>query len=149
MGTYEPLERVVVLEGGRKSASEWRAAMNYSLKCLELGGMWVSWNTFTLRPEVFYVKKTRKEIFTQAWRLCSEQKSFADNPKAKKLQDKEETGHQQPQQQCGQQQKQQQEAATPQPVKKRPRQSEPASCGGNSGAGIRALSPLRKGCRRR
>ena len=66
LGTYEPFERVVILEGGRENMSAWRAAVNYTLKCLRLGGMWVMWNDFTLRPQVLYVKKERISDFKQA-----------------------------------------------------------------------------------
>jgi len=81
IGTYEPLERVVYYEGGHHSASAWKAALNYVAKCLELGGMWVTFNDFTKRPEVMYVKKTKMSSYTEAWGLYSEQKSEAQNPK--------------------------------------------------------------------
>lgn len=72
MGVYEPFDMVVKHEGGRKSAAAWIAAKNYCEKCMELGGMWLNWNTFTQRTEVLYVKKQRRSSFNQIWALYQE-----------------------------------------------------------------------------
>ena len=71
-GTYEPLDMVVQHEGGRHSAQAWEAALNYLQRCMELGGMWISYNDFTKRVEVLYIKRTRRSSFDQKWQLYEE-----------------------------------------------------------------------------
>ena len=71
-GTYEPLEMVVQHEGGRHSAQAWEVALNYLQRCMELGGMWISYNDFTKRVEVLYIKRTRRSSFDQKWQLYEE-----------------------------------------------------------------------------
>lgn len=83
LGTYEPFDMVVKHEGGRKSAAAWRAAVNYCEKCMELGGMWLSWNAFTQRADVLYIKKQRRSSFNQIWGLYQERVAQHDNEEVK------------------------------------------------------------------
>lgn len=79
LGVYEPFDMVVKYEGGRKSPAAWRAAVNYCTKCMELGGMWLSWNAFTQRTDVLYIKKQRRSSFNQVWSLYQERLAEREN----------------------------------------------------------------------
>jgi hypothetical protein len=73
MGTYQPLEMIVKAEGGRHSPTAWRAAYAYAEKAMKLGGQWLSYNEFTNRVDILYVKKTKQNIFNTVWSLYQEQ----------------------------------------------------------------------------
>jgi hypothetical protein len=73
-GQYEPPMRIVVLEGGDKSAHV--AASHYCARALFLtrkgitfhGKPFVSWNDWTKRYEFLYVKKSFQTRFEQCWK---------------------------------------------------------------------------------
>jgi hypothetical protein len=71
-GTYEPLEVIVVHEGGKASKTAWHAAFNYATRCNQLGGEWISFNSFTGRIEYLYVKKQKRSIFNTVWSMYEE-----------------------------------------------------------------------------
>jgi hypothetical protein len=71
-GTYEPLEMIVVHEGGKDSPQAWQAALNYLRVAMTLGGMWMQFNNFTQRVDILYVKKTRRTVFQQKWAMFTE-----------------------------------------------------------------------------
>ena len=79
IGSYEPLERIVKFEGGRHSASAWQAAYNYVSKAMALGGNWLSYNSFTQRVDILYVKKTQRSSFERAWELYNERQTQAED----------------------------------------------------------------------
>ena len=73
-GQYEPPMRIVVLEGGDKSAHV--AASHFCARALFLtrkgitfhGKPFVSWNEWTKRYEFLYIKKSFQTRFEQCWR---------------------------------------------------------------------------------
>jgi hypothetical protein len=71
-GTYEPLEMIVMHEGGKDSPAAWQAALNYLQVCMTLGGMWMQFNHFTKRVDILYIKKTRRSVFQQKWAMYTE-----------------------------------------------------------------------------
>jgi hypothetical protein len=71
-GVYENLENIVIGEGGKDSAAAWRAAIAYATKAMKLGGQWLSYNAFTGRTDILYIKKTRKTRFNRLWSMYEE-----------------------------------------------------------------------------
>ena len=77
-GTWEPFAKIVVEEGGDKSA--FTAAENYCSQCFELHGKgetfhnrpWVLYNDFTKRVEMLYIKKKFRSANRELWRLSKE-----------------------------------------------------------------------------
>eukprot|EP00974_Lingulodinium_polyedra_P134204 11228322-Lingulodinium_polyedra.AAC.2 len=68
-GCYEPLERIIELEGGRQYNEAVRAALRYVMKARAMGGKWVMWNPMTERCDILYIKKTCKKIFSTKWSI--------------------------------------------------------------------------------
>lgn len=79
VGTYQPLEMIAKMEGGTDSTTAWQAALNYAERAMSLGGMWLSWNAFTRRTEILYIKKSRRQVMTTMWSLYQEQSSRSTN----------------------------------------------------------------------
>lgn len=71
VGTYEPFDRIVFLEGDTPAAVD--AAMKYCNKAIKMGGPWVAWNPMTERTDVLYVKKSHTKVFARLWGLYCEQ----------------------------------------------------------------------------
>ena len=69
VGTYEPFDMVLKHEGGRWSPAAWAAAMEYCKTCCALGGRWLSYNYFTKRVDVLYIKKTQRSVHKKCWDL--------------------------------------------------------------------------------
>jgi hypothetical protein len=88
IGTYEPLEMIVKYEGGHQSANAWRAAFAYARKAQLLGGSWLSYNSFTERVDILYVKKTKRTVFNRVWSLYQE--SIQNSDAVEKLEDQTE-----------------------------------------------------------
>ena len=65
-------------EGG--SRESWVAAANYARKCSELGGKWITFNTWTQRVEVLYVRSQYRTAFTNAWQLMTESQQKVPGP---------------------------------------------------------------------
>ena len=71
--TYEPVKRIVDLEGGDDAAAT--VALHYVARCIDLttkgikcrGRPFVLWNSFTLRYEYAYIKKKVRFVFEQSW----------------------------------------------------------------------------------
>ena len=87
-GTWEPFAKIVVEEGGDKSA--FTAAENYCSQCFELHSKgetfhkrpWVLYNDFTKRVEMLYIKKKFRSANRELWRLSKEaSKGVADRDK--------------------------------------------------------------------
>jgi hypothetical protein len=74
-GTYECLENIVIAEGGKDSLAAWRAAIKYARKAMALGGQWLSYNSFTERTDILYVKKRNISRYTKAWSLFETSKT--------------------------------------------------------------------------
>lgn len=72
MGTYEPLERIIWLEGGKEYASSVQAALIYVRKAVAMGGDWIRWNPMTERSDVLYLKKGFETEFLRSWAQYSE-----------------------------------------------------------------------------
>lgn len=62
-GSYEPVERIIELEGGRSSPANLLAARRYAERCTELGGKHVRFNEWTGRVEYLYCKTGVKRSF--------------------------------------------------------------------------------------
>ena len=82
-GTWEPIKRIVDLEGGDSAAL--RASLNYMAKALALhqpgrtwrGRHWVAYNSWTLRYEFLYVKREYRETHSLSWM----EREVQDNPR--------------------------------------------------------------------
>ena len=84
-GCYESLERIIFLEGGRRSPQAVRAAVNYVTKAFAMGGDWINFNSMTGRTDILYIKKKKMSIFTTKWELFEEHRSANVNTLAPKL----------------------------------------------------------------
>ena len=85
-GVYYSVARIQVEEGGGMSGK--RAAINYALRCMSLGGEWCTFCDFTSQVKLLYCVKGKDEYFQQCWSLqrswSSPDRSIRDtaNPKA-------------------------------------------------------------------
>ena len=87
-GTYEPFSIIVQREGG--DAPALTASRNYVFECVRLarsqktcnGRPWLSWNQFTKRVDILYLKKKYRNIMSQAWMTeTKQQKRKGDDDK--------------------------------------------------------------------
>jgi hypothetical protein len=86
IGRYCAIEVVAKKEGG--SATSWVAAANYARKCAELGGKWITYNSWTKRVEVLYVRSQYRTVFTNAWQLLTEAKESTGSKDAPTVPDR-------------------------------------------------------------
>ncbi len=77
IGTYEPFDRIVWLEGGHQSPDAIAAAKLYCEKALKMKGKWLSWNPMTERVDVLYVKVTHKSVFSRMWGIYCKDTSIS------------------------------------------------------------------------
>ncbi len=66
-GTYEPFERLVVLEGGKDSRAAWEAAYRYASKAMAMAGTWLRYNPMTERTDILYIKSQHNMVFRKKW----------------------------------------------------------------------------------
>ena len=64
-GYYYPLARIAVEEGGGPSGT--RAAVNYALMAISIGGKFVMYSSWTKSIKFLYYVQRRKDIFSKAW----------------------------------------------------------------------------------
>ena len=62
IGTYESLDRIIVLEGGHQHVDNILAGQRYCSKCVQMGGERIFYNTMTSRNEFLYVKKPERSL---------------------------------------------------------------------------------------
>ena len=86
-GTYEPFDIIVDKEGGQHRPSSVRAAVCYTLACMQmhkkgllagLNSPWVKYNGMTRRLEFMYLKRGMSNKFETAWQTVQRQLQ-ADN----------------------------------------------------------------------
>ena len=66
-GQMLPLPRIIQKEGGGKNPENVKAALTYIFKCIIMGGEWLWVNPMTERVELFYVRRSRIEMFKNKW----------------------------------------------------------------------------------
>jgi len=77
-GTYKALSVLARDEGG--DAEGWRAAEKHAAKCIQLGGHFIQWNSFTERAEYLHMSKGFAEEFGDQW---AETKTFGPQQSAR------------------------------------------------------------------
>ena len=67
-GRHLALRRIAWLEGGGEAGM--RAATNYAVRCLALGGKWTFFDDWTQQLKFYYLENEYKEDLVKAWSTC-------------------------------------------------------------------------------